>query len=184
MILVTPAGLSKGRCRVEDLVVVSLDGTVKSGVRRPSTELLMHLRIYARRPDVEAVVHAHPPIATAFGVAGESLVTPVLPELILQLGAVPLVPYAQPGTQVLADRIDRFIVDHDAVLLANHGATTVGRTLDEALQRMESLEHAARIILAARQLGQVNSLGPAAVEALDVARRTASRSGPRVAPCT
>lgn len=176
-IVVTPAGLAKGRCRVEDLVAVSMDGGVQAGGGRPSTELAMHLRIYARRPDVCAVVHAHPPVATAFGVAGEGLDVPVLPEIILQLGAVPLVPYAQPGTEALADRIQAYLADHDAVLLANHGATTVGRTLDEALQRMESVEHAARIILAARQLGRVNRLNSAAAEALDEARRAATRTG-------
>jgi len=96
-ILVTPAGMPKGRCRAEDLVVVSLDGRRPSGSAAPSTELRMHLRIYARRADVRAIVHAHPPVATAFGVAGEGLVAPVLPEIILQVGSVPLVPYAPHG---------------------------------------------------------------------------------------
>jgi L-fuculose-phosphate aldolase len=126
----------------------------------------MHLRIYDRRPDVAAVVHAHPPTATGFAVAGEAFTAPVLPELMVLTGPVPLVPYGQPGTDELADRLEPFIADHEAFLLANHGATTVGRSLTEALHRMETLEHAARILLAARQLGRVNELPPKSVNAL------------------
>src|SRR6185503_5642310 len=111
-----------------------------------------------RRPDARAIVHAHPPTATGFAVAGESFVAPVLPEVILQMGEVPLVPYATPGTDELADLFDPLLPAHDAFLMANHGATTLGPTLEVAHQRMESLEHAARILLAARALGRVNEL--------------------------
>ena len=130
----------------------------------------MHLRIYARRPDVSAVVHAHPPTATGFAVAGEDFLTGVLPEIIYSVGGVPLVPYATPGTPDLADALEPFLAAHDAYLLANHGATTVGPTLAVAHQRMESLEHAARIVLAARVLGRVNALSAAQVNALTAAR--------------
>jgi L-fuculose-phosphate aldolase len=127
----------------------------------------MHRRIYQRRPDVHAVVHAHPPAATGFAVAGESFTAPVLPEVILQMGVVPLVPYATPGTDALPDAIEPFLsAGHDAFLLANHGATTLGGTLTQAHQRMESLEHAARIVLVARSLGRVNELSAADVRAL------------------
>src|SRR5215831_14532607 len=102
-ILVTPSGLSKVDVTIDDLVVVNLSGDVLHGRRAPSSELAMHLRIYRRRDDVRAVVHAHPPTATGFAVAGESFMAPVLPEVILQMGAVPLVPYATPGTDALAD---------------------------------------------------------------------------------
>jgi L-fuculose-phosphate aldolase len=131
----------------------------------------MHLRIYRRRADVQAIVHAHPPTATGFAVAGESLMNPVLPELMLVTGPVPLVPYGQPGTEDLADRLEPFLDDHDAFLLANHGATTVGRTLEEALFRMETLEQGARILLVARQLGQVNELPSQSAAALRSARK-------------
>lgn len=159
-ILVTPSGLSKVDVTLDDLVIVNLDGKVLDGRRSPSSELAMHLRIYRRRDDVRAVVHAHPPTATGFAVAGESFMAPVLPEVILQMrgGAVPLVPYATPGTEELPDAMEPFLAAHDAFLLANHGATTVGTTLVAAHQRMESLEHAARIILAARAVGRVNEL--------------------------
>jgi L-fuculose-phosphate aldolase len=111
-------------------------------------------------------VHAHPPTATGFAVAGESFVAPVLPEVILQMRAIPLVPYARPGTDALADLFDPLLDDHDAFLMANHGATTLGATLDQAHQRMESLEHAARILLVAKTLGRVNELSAADVQAL------------------
>jgi len=160
VILATPAGRCKGDLVPDDIVELSLDGTTRDKDRMPSTEIAMHLRIYEKRGDVAAVVHAHPPTATGFAVAGEGLTAPVLPELMLLTGPVPLVPYGQPGTAALADRLEPFLAAHDAFLLANHGATTVGRTIDEALHRMETLEHGARILLAARQLGRVNELPP------------------------
>ena len=138
----------------------------------------MHLRIYQRRPDVMAVVHAHPPTATGFAVAGEGLVACVLPEVIFQVGQVPLLAYATPGTDALADSFEPYVRTHDAFLLANHGATTVGPTLLLAHQRMESLEHAARILLTARLLGRVNTLSARDVESLEAARRAVGLGGP------
>jgi L-fuculose-phosphate aldolase len=169
-ILVTPSGMSKVDVAPEDLVLVTSEGAVCDGRRAPSSELRMHLRIYERRADALAVVHAHPPTATGFAVAGESFVAPVLPEVILQMGEVPIVRYATPGTAALADSFDPYLEHHNAFLLANHGATTIGRTLALAHQRMESLEHAARIILTARMLGRVNQLSATDVEALRVSR--------------
>lgn len=172
-LLVTPAGLSKIDVTADDLVVVTTGGEHVAGARRPSSELGMHLRIYAMRADVGAVVHAHPPTATGFAVAGESFVADVLPEIIFQLGRVPLVPYATPGTPAVAEGLAPYILEHDAFLLANHGATTVGESLLVAHQRMESLEHAARILLAARQLGRVTTLAPEQADALLAARARA-----------
>lgn len=169
-ILVTPSGLSKIDVTPDDLVVVTLDGRVREGRHAPSSELLMHLRIYQRRPDVGAIVHAHPPAATGFAVAGEAFMAPVLPEVILQLGEVPLVPYATPGSVQLADAFEPFLATHDGFLMANHGATTIGPSLVTAHQRMESLEHAARILLAARALGTVNELSAADVQSLRATR--------------
>lgn len=170
-IVVTPSGLSKIDVEEHDLVELSLDGTTVSGERAPSSEVAMHLAAYRARPDVHAVVHAHPPVATGFSVAGESITDGVLPEVILQVGSVPLVPYATPGTDAVPDAMAPFLPDHDAFLLANHGATTLGRTLGEAHQRMESLEHAASILLTARHLGRVNALDASAVAALERGRR-------------
>lgn len=177
VILVTPAGLSKVDVYEEDLVTVSASGAHVEGRRRASSELDMHLRIYARRRDVHAVVHAHPPTATGWGVAGLDFMDDVLPETIFHLGRVPLVPYAMPGTPALGDSLEPYVAGHDAFLLASHGATTVGPSLRVAHQRMESLEHAARILLAARMLGTVNALAPADAAALRDARQVAPRDG-------
>ena len=169
-LLVTPAGASKGELRADELVEVDLDGAPLRPARgRPSSELRMHLRIYRERPDVGAVVHAHPPTATGFGVAGEDLLAPVLPEVMVLLGGVPLVPFAPPGGDALADAVAAHVASHDAVLLANHGATTLGPTLAVAHQRMESLEHAACILLTARLLGRVTELTDDQVRALAAA---------------
>jgi L-fuculose-phosphate aldolase len=164
--LVTPAAFSKVDVRPADLVVVDSDGQVVSGSHPPSSEIRLHLRIYRRRMDVDAIVHAHPPTATAFAVAGEDMMAPVLPEIILQMGGVPLVPYVTPGSEALADQFESFLPHHDAFLMANHGATTLGPSLMIAHQRMESLEHAARILLAARQLGAVRGLSETDAAAL------------------
>ncbi len=185
-VLVTPAGMSKVDVGASDLVEIRLGEVASSraprgGDRsgpRASSEVLMHLRIYERRPDVNAVVHAHPPAATAFAVAGESFMDCVLPEVIFQVGQVPLLRYATPGTTALADSFEPYLATHDAFLLANHGATTVGRSLLLAHQRMESLEHAARIIFTARQLGRVNTLNGEQVAELMAARQRAGLGGP------
>lgn len=177
-LLVTPAGMSKVDVTMDDLVEIGLDGRHLRGTRRASSEVAMHLRLYQRRPDVEAVVHAHPPVATGFAVAGESFSSCVLPEMIFQVGWVPLLPYAEPGTSQLADSFDPWLANHDAFLMANHGATTVGPTLTVAHQRMESLEHSARILLTARTLGRVNTLSASQVAALVDARRRAAPDAP------
>lgn len=166
VILATTAGVCKGEIDETQVVALTMDGRPLDPNRQPSSEIRMHMRIYEKRPDVAAIVHAHPPAATGFAVAGEGFTAPVLPELMFLIGPVPLVPFAQPGTDEVPDRLAPYIADHDAFLLANHGATTVGRTLKEALYRMESLEQGARIILAAKQVGRVNELPAASAAAL------------------
>lgn len=175
-LLVTPAGRPKHEVGEDELVRCGADGTVISG-GHPSSEFGMHLALYAARPDVRAVVHAHPPTATGFAVAGETIAGDALPEVIFQVGEVALVPFALPGTPALAEALAPFARGHDAFLLANHGATTVGPTLGDALQRMESLEHAARILLAARQVGAVRRLGESDRAALRAARERARGTG-------
>ncbi|HUC40183.1 MAG TPA: class II aldolase/adducin family protein [Gemmatimonadales bacterium] len=168
-VLVTPSGLIKSLLEPGEMVEVDLSGKPQGrGPRKPTSELDLHLRILRHRPDVQAVVHAHPPAATGFAVAGEAIPDNLLPELILVVGPVPLVPFGMPGTPELGDRIVPYIEDrrHHALLLANHGAVTLGRTLDEAWIRMESLEHAARIIAAARAVGEPKPLTAAAVAKL------------------
>lgn len=191
-VLVTPSGMSKVDVRPGDLVEVALDGTRRTSrgaasYREASSEVYLHLRMYSRRPDVMAVVHAHPPVATGFAVAGETLPGRVLPELIVQMGDVALVPFALPGGRAIADALEPYVRQHDAFLLANHGAVTVGPSLETAHQRMESVEHAARIVLAARLIGNVNELTAEQVTALgasraakaDVQSRSTARSSRR-----
>ena len=174
-VLVTPRNVIKALATARDMVEVDLAGRKRRGRRNPTSELDLHLRILQRRPDVGAVVHAHPPTATGFAVAGEEIPANLLPELIFLVGRVPLVPYGTPGTPELGDRVAPYLDEHDALLLANHGAVTMGRTLDEAWIRMESLEHAARIIMAARALGEPRPLDPAAVQRLEALRALARR---------
>lgn len=166
LVLVTPRGQLKGELQPADLVQVDLSGQPRGGFRKATTELDLHLRVYRERPDVGAVVHAHPPTATGFAVAGEGLPGNVLPEVTLLLGEVPLVPYATPGTPEVGARVASYTATHEGVLLANHGAVTWGADLEIARIRMESLEHAARILLAARTVGRIIPLTPEQVQAL------------------
>lgn len=177
-VLVTPSGSIKALVTAADMVEVDLAGRPRRrGSRKPTSELDLHLRILRHRPDVHAVVHAHPPSATGFAVAGEEIPGNLLPELIFVVGPVPLVPYGTPGTPELGDRVVPYLQGegHDALLLANHGAVTMGSTLDEAWIRMESLEHAARIIAAARAVGQPQALTAQSIERLEALRAHVQR---------
>ena len=157
-VLVTPSGRIKALITASDMVEVDLQGRSRDRRRKPTSELDLHLRIMRHRPDVQAVVHAHPPTATGFAVAGEEIPGNLLPELIFVVGPVPLVPFGRPGTPELGDRVVPYLAGHHALLLANHGAVTMGPTLDEAWIRTESLEHCARIIVAARAIGEPRPL--------------------------
>lgn len=165
-ILATPSGASKGFLDPDALVVTDMSGRPLGGAEKPSSELKMHLRIYALRDDVRAVVHAHPPAATGFAIAGRPLDECVVPEVIATLGWVPLVPYGTPSTEELADRLTPYVQAHDALLLANHGAVTFGATHERAINAMESLEQAARSMLVAHLLGRVNRLSREDVDRL------------------
>jgi L-fuculose-phosphate aldolase len=186
-VVVTPAGMRKGDVALEHLLVVDRKGKVVGGRGRASTELGMHLRIYELRADVRAVVHAHPPVATGFAAAGVALKECVLPEVIVGLGRVPIAPYATPGTPEVSRALDDLVAKHDAILLANHGAVTVGEDPDAAYQRLETVEQAARILLVARLLGGAQPLSPSEVAELVSSRaRYGVREGLAacdVAPC-
>lgn len=171
--LATPAGVSKGYMDEGMLVEVGSAGNVVAGSnvaaenRRPTSELPMHLRAYAESPDVGAVAHAHPPVATSFAVAGIPLDEPILSEALMLLGEVPLAPYATSGTGEVPESIAPFVTTHRAVLMANHGVLTWGADLWEAWHLMESVEHYATILLHSKyQLGQVLRLTPAQIERL------------------
>jgi L-fuculose-phosphate aldolase len=152
-ILTTPKSVSKGYMTPDMMVVVDLDGRKIAGDRDASSELLMHLEVYRQRPDVRSVVHAHPPMATGFAVAGVSLDRAVLAEVICTLGSIPIVDYATPSTPELPAAVRQYIKTHDGLLLANHGALTVGTDVYSAYYKMETVEHFAKISLVARLLG-------------------------------
>ena len=153
-LLTTPRGVSKGFMTPDMLVITDLDGRKVAGGRDPSSELLMHLAVYRNRPEAAAVVHAHPPTATGFAVAGIALDRAVLAEVVTTLGSIPIADYGTPSTQELADAVQEHIKVHDGLLLANHGALTVAGELFAAYYKMETIEHFARISLVARQLGR------------------------------
>jgi L-fuculose-phosphate aldolase len=153
-VLTTPTGVSKGFMTPEMLVVTDFSGRKLSGDRNASTELQMHLAVYELRPDVNAVVHAHPPTATGFAVAGIPLDRAVLAEVVTTLGSIPIADYGTPSTRELADAVRQYVKAHDGLLLANHGALTLGPGLFPAYYKMETIEHFARISLVARMLGR------------------------------
>ncbi len=153
-VLATPTGVSKGFMTPDMMVITDMAGTKVSGARHASSELKMHLAVYRLRPDVQAVVHAHPPLATGFAVAGIPLDRAVLAEVITTLGSIPIADYATPSTAELPAAVSKYIQAHDGLLLANHGALTAGRDLFGAYYKMETIEHFAHISLVARVLGR------------------------------
>ena len=169
-ILVTPAGTCKGMLAPEDLLITDLNGRVIAGAGRPSSEMQMHLLFYHSRPDVRAICHAHPPIATGFAAAGRALEEAVLPEVVMDLGAIPLAPYGTPGTMELSARLEPLVHTHDAILLENHGVVTCGRDLTIAYHRMETVEHFAQVMWTAETLGGPHLLSRAEVERLLASR--------------
>jgi L-fuculose-phosphate aldolase len=166
-IVTTPTMICKGRMKESDLVLVDIDGTkLRKEERNPSSEFSMHREIYRLRPDIHAIVHAHPPFGTGFAVANVPLDKPLLSEVILTLGCVPLTAYGTPSTRELVDSLTPFIPHHDALLLANHGAVAYGTDLEAAFARMETLEHFAKIALIAKIVGQPKELPPEAISKL------------------
>lgn len=152
-ILSTPTQISKGMMTEDDLIICDSLGKKVEGTRERTSEILMHLTVYEMRPDVQAVVHAHPPVATGFAVAGRSLNQALLPEVVLGLGCIPLADYGLPGTPELTEPLKPYIPTYDALLMANHGAVCYGPDLYKAYFNMETLEHFARITLVAELLG-------------------------------
>lgn len=169
-LLTTPKGVSKGFMTPDMLVVADMKGKRISGDRDPSSEILMHLAVYELRPDIMAVVHAHPPVATGFAVAGIPLDRAVLAEVITTLGSIPIADYGTPSTMELADAVRKYIRAHDGLLLANHGALTAAGDVMAAYYKMETIEHFARITLVARLLGRERLLSRQEVERLQSLR--------------
>src|SRR6185503_626040 len=165
-LMTTPKSVSKGFMTPDMMVVVDYDGHKVSGDRDASSELPMHLEIYRNRPDVNGVVHAHPPTATGFAVAGIPLTRAVLAEVITTLGSIPIAEYGTPSTAELPEAVRKYIKAHDGMLLANHGAVTCGPDVMSAYFKMETIEHFARISLVARQLGGEHLISREEVERL------------------
>lgn len=165
-LVATPSGICKGFMKPGELAITDLEGNQLEGKQKVSSEILMHVAVYKRRPDVLAVCHGHPTHATAHAVAGIPLNEALLPEGILLLGSVPVAPYGTPSTRELADSLNDLLEESDAILLANHGAITFDTDLEKAYFKMEILEHVAEISLTARLLGNRNLLPRKAVEQL------------------
>jgi len=164
-VLATPTMTSKGRMTEDGLAITDMDGKALND-KKASSELAMHLLIYKMRPDIKAVCHAHPPHGTAFAVAGLAIDQPILSEVILTLGCVPLTDYGTPSTNELTESMKPFVEHHNALLMANHGAVAYGEDLWQAFDRLETLEHTAKIAILSRALGGANDLPKDAIEKL------------------
>ncbi|MFZ2088605.1 MAG: class II aldolase/adducin family protein [Desulfobaccales bacterium] len=174
-LLTTPSGVNKGFLRMDQIITVDWEGRVVRGEGQPTSELAMHLAVYRRRSGVKAVIHAHPPLVTAFSIAGVSLEDFILPEVVMSLGVVPTAAYATPTTSEVPESIQGLIERYDALILERHGALTVGSDLMDAYNKMEKLEHSALVILTALQLGRVRQLPPQEVEKLIQLRQLKKR---------
>lgn len=167
-LIATPTGVSKGFMTPDMLIKVNMRGEVVSsnGKYKPSSELKMHLRVYAERPDVKSVVHAHPPYATSYAIAGIPLTKPIMPEAVISLGCVPIAEYGTPSTNEIPDAVSKYLQNYDAVLLENHGALTYGADLLTAYYKMESLEFYAKLTYISTMIGGPKELNDNQVEKL------------------
>ena len=169
-IITTPTGVSKGFMSPDMLVKIDMDGNVRSGYMKPSSESKIHIEAYRQRDDIGSVVHAHPPVCTGYAVANIPLDFKTLPEIIISLGSIPLAEYGTPSTTELSDSIKDLVKCHDAILLANHGAITLGKDVMQAYYKMESVEHFATISLTAHQLGGMKPISTKNVQKLEEIR--------------
>lgn len=185
IIWTTPTGVSKGFMTEDMLVKMKLNGTVlSSGSRKPSSEVKMHIRIYLENPEVMGVTHAHPPLCTSFAIAGLSLDRAIYPEALVNLGVVPCVHYATPGSQDIPDSIAPYCRDYNALLLGNHGAVSWGKSLMEAFYRLEAMEHYAMVLMyTGNILGKANVLSCEQVEELLEIRSNMGITGGGVPAC-
>jgi L-fuculose-phosphate aldolase len=175
-LLCTPTGISKGFMAPDGLCLIDNDGALLAADgSRPSSEIRMHLQIYKQRPDVRAVVHAHPIYATVHAVCGKPLARQIMPEATLLLGEVPIAPYATPSTRALPDSITGYLQRYDALLLENHGALAYGTDLENAWFKMEALEHYAKIVYLAAQYGGAHEFAQAEIDKLVALRQTRFR---------
>ena len=158
--LITPSGIHKGFIKLDDFVLTDLNGNLLQGTRRASQEISMHVGAYQSRPDIGAVIHAHPVHCIAFTMAGVSLGEDYLPEVILSVGKIPIVPYTTPTTDEVPAQIKSYLHNYNAMILDRHGSLTVGKSLQEAYNLLERIEHVAQTVFLARQLGPIKRLQP------------------------
>lgn len=170
-VLMTPTSMSKGLMTADDLVITDMEGRKLEGKRNPSSEIQMHLLVYRLRPEVNGVVHAHPPIATGFASSGLALNKALSAEIVLALGCVPLAPYGTTGTPELSESLAPLVPSYDAILMANHGVVTYGEDVWRAYFKMETVEHFAHIALVSHLLGSEQLLGNTEVQKLMQARQ-------------
>jgi L-fuculose-phosphate aldolase len=170
-LLITASGSCLGELKPDELVFIDFDGNKLSGSGKPTGEVSMHLAVYRERPDIHAVIHAHPPITTGFTVAGRSLAQCIIPEVVLIFGTIPTAEYATISTDEGAEVIKKLIRNHDALVLDRHGTLTAGPNLTTAFQKLEKVEYCARVTLTAFQLGQVKTLSAEELEKLDAVRK-------------
>ena len=166
-ILATPTGLSKGFVQTHNLIEIDIDGNIITGDSKPSSEIKMHLLFYKQRPDINAVVHAHPSYSTGFATAGIAMDQCVFPEVLVILGSIPLSKYGTPSTTEITDNLLPYVEKHDAILLANHGVVTAGKDLMDALFKMEKVEHSAKTLYITRTLGGEKTLSHDEVDKLN-----------------
>ena len=184
IVITTPTMVCKGRMTPDMLVAVDIDGNkLRRDERNPSSEFPMHRAIYRLRPDIQSIVHAHPPFGTGFAVANVPLDQPLLSEVILTLGCIPLASYGTPSTTEMVTALEPYIPHHDALLLANHGAVAYGPDLETAFGRMETLEHFAKITLIARLVGRPTELPKDAIDKLLDVREKAGYMPPEFRGC-
>lgn len=169
-VLATPTAMSKGMMEPDDLVIVGMDGRQVAGKRNVSSEIAMHLLIYRLRPDVQAVVHAHPPTATGFAASGMALDQALVSEIVLALGCVPLAAYGTPGTPELSESLAPLVPSYDAILMANHGVVAYAEDLPRAYMKMETVEHFAKISLVCHMIGNPQLLSETEIRKLLLAR--------------
>ncbi len=169
-VLATPTSMSKGTLRSSDLVIVDLEGKRLKGRHDVSSEIAMHMLIYRQRPDVRGIVHAHPPVATGFAAAGMALNQPLVCEVVIGLGSIPLAKYGTPGTLELTDALEPLVPQYDAILMSNHGVVTYGDTVHHAYMKMETVEHFAQIALVTHILGRQQPLEGEDLQKLMLAR--------------
>jgi L-fuculose-phosphate aldolase len=170
-VICTPTRCNKGFVKPADLVVIDARGQKVRGERKQSSEMAMHLLVYEMRPEIQAVVHAHPAGATAYAAAGIPLNKALISEVVLAVGCIPLAEYGTPGTAELTDELRPFVAMHDALLMSNHGVVTYGKTLEDAFNLMDTVEHFAKISIYTKILGRERLLSPDNVEKLWVQRQ-------------